>query len=282
MNKRFPWTDSYSLESSDVDRWQRLRLSAAARFLQETAWNHAKELKIDYSQGKFADIHWVLTRLDIHITGELPQWGDEVLVHTQALGVDKMLAVREFLLECRNSGGAREFCRSTSSWVIIDAESRRIQKPQAYVEGIVLPEAQPILPNPAPRIQLPEDSCWGTTLQVHPAYNEIDLHGHVNNGKYLEWFFAHFQQEHFERWVPQRICLNFSSEILWGDSTLIQFCSSRSAPNNLDTLHQALSSTKALGKPACIGTIRWQPRVPGATQPTAPPEIKDVHANEQP
>lgn len=268
----FPWVDQYRLLSADVDCWQTLRPGAIPRLLQETAWNHAKHLKIDYSNPQFASIHWVLTRLYVQITGPLPVWEDLVLVHTQPTGVDRLFAIREYLLTTQDG---REFARATSSWVIIDADTRRIQKPQPLIKDIVLPDVAPLFQETAKKITQPNDLCWESLAEHICGYNEVDLHKHVNNVRYMEWFLQSYPRTRFEQYALREWTINYTAEAGWGDRLITQMCCPGGDSNActeqdgpvLEDYFQILHRTDSEnpggqakpGAVACSGILRWYP-----------------------
>ena len=76
---------------------------------------------------------------------------------------------------------------ATSSWVIIDVDSRRMARPEE-----VLPKEDTSCPDfaieaPAGKVMMPRgvEPELVTTHKV--AYSDIDLVGHTNNARYVAW-----------------------------------------------------------------------------------------------
>ena len=199
-----------------------------------------------------------MVRLEIDINGPLPLWGDTMHIHTQAAGIETVFALREFILEVETSEGPREFCRATSSWVIIDGKSRRIQKPKPFIEDLLVPENPRALDTTAQKISFDSSKEWSKSPVLRAGYNDIDVHDHVNNGKYLEWFLSDLGREFFEEKEVSKIELNFLSEVGWGDSLERQFL----FPDEDSTWHRIcrIGSENKPVSPSAIGRIVWKSR----------------------
>ena len=287
----FPYQEVYCLESADVDHTQTLRPTTINRLLQEIAWKHAKSLGVGYDQTDFQALYWVLVRLDFQITGSLPKWGDQIRVKTRPAGFDKLYAYREFqLLTSTVTEDNRpieiEFCRATSTWVIIDQLSRKLQKPDGYLSKQVPPAPPRLIEQRAPKIPRLQELPQTQTISVHPGYNEVDLHHHVNNVIYLQWFLQTIDKPVIEHWTYARVVLNFTEESFWGDT--LDICSTYGtctdgeslSPVTVGSLTQSqleqlsVQSTNQVllcsyhqaqhqspkSNLACVGHIFWKPR----------------------
>jgi acyl-ACP thioesterase len=179
-------------------------------------------------------------------------------IHTQPAGIEKFFALREFILEVETPEGIREFCRATSSWVIIHGETRRIQKPKPFIEDLLLPETRRVLETTAQKISFDSSKEWGKSTNLRAGYNDIDVHDHVNNGKYLEWFLSDIGRGFFEEKEVTKIELNFLSEVGWGDSLVSQL----SFSDGESTYHRVrkILPDHQVGEPAAVGRILWKSR----------------------
>jgi medium-chain acyl-[acyl-carrier-protein] hydrolase len=286
----FPYEEVYFLESADVDHTQTLRPTTINRLLQEIAWKHATKLGVGYDQTDFQDLYWVLVRLDFQITGDLPKWADQIRIKTRPAGFDKLYAYREFqLLRSTRTEDDRieekEFCRTTSTWVIIDQINRKLQKPDGFLSK--LPSSPPrLIEQRAPKLPRFQGIQPTQTISVHPGYNEVDLHHHVNNVVYLQWFLQTIDKQIIEHWSYSRVVLNFTEESFWGDA--LDISSTYGTSTDCDSVSQeslgpltqikleqlaVQSSNKLLicsyhqaqhqppkSTTACIGKIYWKPR----------------------
>jgi len=275
----FPYQYEHLLESADVDHTQTLRPTTINRLLQEIAWKHAKSLGVGYDQEDFRNLYWVLVRLDFQITGTLPKWGDRIGIKTRPAGYDKLYAYREFLLislETQANGQTTEveFCRATSTWVIIHQISRKLKRPDSFLSHQVPAQPPRLIEDRAPKLSRFEYPNSKSTFEVNPGYNEVDLHHHVNNVVYLQWFLQSLRKELVENWTFTRVILNFTEESFWGDtleisSSFIDLNSGKpldpipvemiDQSAHLCSYHQAYH-TKTDPGISCLGTIYWKPR----------------------
>lgn len=68
---------------------------------------------------------WVLSRIYSEIS-LWPSWSDTIIIKTWPRGTDRLFALRDF--EVRYPDG-RTLAHATSSWLIIDLDTKRIQRP---------------------------------------------------------------------------------------------------------------------------------------------------------
>lgn len=207
------YRDRYRIYNKDIDFREEFRFTSLLTMIQETAWNHAKVLDVDYSQEAFSSVFWVLSRMRIEMFERAPRWMEHMELATNPTGIDKLFARRDFL--AFNAEG-KAFARTTSSWVIIDSETRRLQRPQAYIghrSALFVPS---ILPEPAGKLREAESYDWGADMTA--SYNDIDSHLHVNNVRYVEWCLERIAPEHYDRYTIASFDVNFLSELSWGDN----------------------------------------------------------------
>jgi medium-chain acyl-[acyl-carrier-protein] hydrolase len=118
-------TLNLTVGSGDCDFTKSLTLSSLTSGMQEAAYNHAKSLNLDAENICEGHYHWVLTRLSVQIHTTLPKWNQDWEIKTWISGKDKLFAYREFEFYSENT----LFGRGSSTWLLIDAESRRPAPP---------------------------------------------------------------------------------------------------------------------------------------------------------
>ena len=86
---------------------------------------------------------------------------------------------------------------ATSAWLIINATTHRMASPKAV--NLDLPAASDRigLDEPLDRIGLAQNG--EERLRVHAGYSAVDIVGHVNNSRYVEWMCDAFPLEMFSR-----------------------------------------------------------------------------------
>jgi len=247
-----PWyKDEYTVYHKDIDFRSEFRLSSLLTFFQESAWNHAKVLGIDYSNAGFSDKHWVMSRLKLVLSEAQPEWMSKVQVATYPSGVDKMFANRDFVVYDQQN---RVFAHATSSWLIINAETRQLCRPEALISQIPLETIEKVLPEGPSRLK--EEEMKEDCGKVRASYAEIDAHHHVNNVCYAQWCLSSFDQAFFDTWRLKSFEVSFTSEASWGDELRIL----RNSEYNNAELLTSFNLQKANSKAAALLKYIWEKR----------------------
>ena len=175
--------DDLLVKCYEVDSAQRLKPTAFMDMAQEMAYQAAAAMKFGYDELIVKNMAWVLSRMRFRFL-KAPVWGDEIEIRTWHRGAFGPFFVRDF--EVLDKEG-RRMIEATSSWVIIDVDSRRMARPEE-----VLPKEDTSCPDyaietPAGKVMMPRgvEPELVTTHKV--AYSDIDLVGHTNNARYVAW-----------------------------------------------------------------------------------------------
>jgi medium-chain acyl-[acyl-carrier-protein] hydrolase len=171
---------NFKISSFDLDPMGRARLTSLAGFFQEMAYLHANTLGFGFHDLEENGSFWVLSRMRIAVD-RYPVWDEEISVETWHNGVDRLFGLREFRVVNRFE---EPIARATSAWLILDAHSRRPVRPDEGLldagtgRGFLFRERLGKIDIPDSRVSL------GTRRVV---YSDLDIMGHVNNVKYMEW-----------------------------------------------------------------------------------------------
>ena len=218
-NNKF-WQD-ITVPCYDVDRDRRLRPAAFMDMAQELAHWGAELIGAGYDALSESHTAWVLSRMHIHFA-DTPLWKEDIRLWTWHKGFDGLFFLRDFLLE---DASGRTRVAATSSWLIIDTESRRLLRNPAENplldfstagEGAAIAE-------PAPKVQAPAGAAWEPAGSHTVAYSDLDFLGHVNNARYMAWAMDSLGLEDASR-PPVDICINFNREVRPGDTVQLFRC----------------------------------------------------------
>ncbi|MDF1572810.1 MAG: thioesterase [Bacteroidales bacterium] len=209
---------AYTVSSFQVDPKGKARLTALASFLQETAYRHADSLQLGYRHLADNNSAWILSRLRIRVL-EYPDWDDEVTVESWPRGIEKLFALRDFLI--RNSDG-KVVTEASTSWLMVDVKKRRPMRiPPDFIK--IETRTDSVFDQSPGIIALPGELEVCDTRRV--KYADLDVVGHVNNVKYIEWCTDAADPDLV---IGQGICgfsINFISEARLGEQVEIR-CSS--------------------------------------------------------
>ena len=175
--------DDLLVKCYEVDSAQRLKPTAFMDMAQEMAYQAAAAMKFGYDELIVKNMAWVLSRMRFRFL-KAPVWGEEVEIRTWHRGAFGPFFVRDF--EVLDKEG-RRMIEATSSWVIIDVDSRRMARPEEVLPKEDTSCSDFAIEAPAGKVMMPRgvEPDLVTTHKV--AYSDIDLVGHTNNARYVAW-----------------------------------------------------------------------------------------------
>lgn len=181
-------SQSLHIEEAMVPTWnagvdKRIRFSALLGMMQDAAYHHAGLLGVGYEQLLKIDRTWVLSRFELQACSPLPCWGETIRIETWPRKLDRMQAYRDFRISLR--GSAEPFLKASSSWFLVDTNTRRPAKPHEAFQRMRIRPVEAIGPDSPFRVGsliTPAEVC------VRRAYcSDLDPNGHVNNTRYFDW-----------------------------------------------------------------------------------------------
>ena len=96
--------------------------------------------------------------------------------------------------------------------MLIDRDTRKVFSPIKIC--IEIPDISEV--EPAIKISMKHVAViGGSFLTKHiPTYTDVDINGHVNNARYIDWLCNDFGFEYFDQFEIEYISINYMSEIL--------------------------------------------------------------------
>ena len=217
-----------------TDSKMALKPAAFMDLAQEIAYWAAEALGFGYDSLHIHHTAWVLSRLHIHFD-QAPHWRDEVSLYTWHKGADGLFYLRDF--ELKDKAG-KSLVRATSSWVVIDEQTRRLVRPEDLQERLKLEDwpAAHAIEEPAPKVAVPKGGDSSLALRMTESalrmtesalemtevgkhtvgYADIDMIGHTNNARYVVWAMDCLPPEVTERPLKD-LCINFNRETKPGE-----------------------------------------------------------------
>ena len=99
-----------------------------------------------------------------------------------------------------------------ATFVLMDRDSRKVQSvPEEITEPYESPFEKKIRRGP----RYPELN-GAMEQDYHVRFYDLDMNGHVNNSKYLDWVFEVMGAEFLSRHIPKRVHLKYVKEVLPG------------------------------------------------------------------
>ncbi len=202
------WNETISIKFSETDFQQKWKPSAFFTAMAEVGSLHATHLGYDYRDMFTANMSWVLSRAKI-IFNHFPKVGEKVTVQTWPKGIhNKLFFMRDFFF--LNEKGS-QLAAATSAFVLIDMKARRVL-PWRVLKG-ELPDNQgrSAIADFPEKLNPPEEikEC----LSIQTGYSDIDLMGHVNNARYIEWISNCFPMQQHQHHRLEWLQINYLNEI---------------------------------------------------------------------
>jgi len=186
MKKLAPHSIDYLVRGFDCGWGGPLRVLSMTNFLQEAAGEHAIALGFGVPELNAKGLTWMLVKADVRID-RLPRWGERIRARTWPSGLDRLLALRDILLEGEEG---EPLVRAIYAYLVVDLEARRPVRPER-----ALPELAEI--DVADVGHCVPDFRFGVgplapvrrsaSFREEACPRHRDDNGHVNNAHIIDW-----------------------------------------------------------------------------------------------
>lgn len=202
------YTQEFRIASYQTDVSARIRPSAILEIMQEMAGAHAELLDVGRTRLLPMNLAWVLTRVEVRME-RYPLSGEIVTVETFPMPNRRVFFPRYFIF--RDEQGRQIGCAG-SLWVVLDITTRKMANAA---------EIAPLLPDnrdltapmgmPATVEEIAADAQEASRI---PVYTDLDMNGHVNNTRYLDWCCNALGVDVMRNHVLRQFAVNYNQEIL--------------------------------------------------------------------
>ncbi|KAF7845586.1 oleoyl-acyl carrier protein thioesterase 1, chloroplastic [Senna tora] len=249
------YKEKFIVRSYEVGINKTATVETIANLLQEVGCNHAQS--VGFSTDGFATtptmrklrLIWVTARMHIEIY-KYPAWSDVVEIETWCQAEGRAGTRRDFII--KDHGTNQVIGRATSKWLMMNQDTRRLQKVSDDVrqEYLVFCPQEPRLSfpeennNSLKKIPKLEDPTQNYRLGLMPRRADLDMNQHVNNVTYIGWLLESVPQEIIDNYELQSITLDYRRECQRDDvvDSLTNFELSESA-EAVSELHGTNGST---------------------------------------
>lgn len=203
-----------STKSYFIDRTGKLSASFMFYQMQDIAWEHANVLGFGYDKLRKDQQFWVLSRLRVKINRR-PRWAENFVLETWSRGTDGFYGYRDFNFVDHNGN---IIAQATSSWLVIDAETKRIVRLSEFTDFPKYEES--VFGENAGKVKVPQSE---TVLHFTPVlFNEIDINQHFNTGRYIERIIDSYDFEFHETHELVEYEINFLKEGMPADKLAVK------------------------------------------------------------
>ncbi|MDA8408878.1 MAG: thioesterase [Treponema sp.] len=186
MKAIVPHSIDYLVRGFDCGWGGPLRVLPMTNILQEAAGEHAIELGFGIPELNERGMTWMLVKADIRVD-RLPGWNDRIRVRTWPSGLDRLLALRDIIIETE---AGEPLVRSVYAYLIVDLASRRPLRPERAIpelaeidvktNGHCVPDFRFGVAELAAADRVP-------SFRQEACARHRDDNGHVNNAHIIDW-----------------------------------------------------------------------------------------------
>ncbi|WP_295526419.1 acyl-[acyl-carrier-protein] thioesterase [uncultured Streptococcus sp.] len=148
---------------------------------------------------------WIITDYDIEVV-RLPRFAEEITIETEALSYNRLFCYRRFTIY---DEAGQELIHMIATFVLMDRDSRKVHA----VEPEIVAPYQSDFDKKLIRGPKYESLNESISKDYHVRFYDLDMNGHVNNSKYLDWIFEVMGADFLTQYIPKRINLKYVKEV---------------------------------------------------------------------
>ncbi|KAF8390674.1 hypothetical protein HHK36_025201 [Tetracentron sinense] len=195
LGDRFVYRQTFLIRSYEIGPDKTATMETLMNLLQETALNHVRSSGLagdgfgTTREMSLRKLIWVVTRIHIQVE-KYSSWGDVVEIDTWVDAAGKNGMRRDWII--RDYSTQQIITRATSTWVIMNRETRRLSKIPEQVREEVQPfylnRAAIVIADDSNKIdKLSDETAESIRSGLAPRWSDMDANQHVNNVKYIGW-----------------------------------------------------------------------------------------------
>jgi medium-chain acyl-[acyl-carrier-protein] hydrolase len=210
------WIEETVAKSFETDFKERWKPTCFFQAMQEAATHHANHFGYGYRYMLDQEMIWIISRVKIQFHA-FPVLGDKVIIRTWPKGIQqKLLFLRDFQFE---DPAGKKFADVTSAWILLNPVTRKMVLPASLVGSIPDNNGISALKDTLEKINLPGNLPELFHIQV--GYSAVDLMGHVNNARYIDWICDCFPLDNYASKSLDWLQINYNKEVKPGDKVSI-------------------------------------------------------------
>ena len=148
---------------------------------------------------------WIITDYDIKVV-RLPRFAEEITIETEALSYNRLFCYRRFTIY---DEAGQELVHMMATFILMDRDSRKVQAVEPEIVAPYQSEFDKKLIRGPKYANLEEP----ISKDYHVRFYDLDMNGHVNNSKYLDWIFEVMGADFLTQYIPKKINLKYVKEV---------------------------------------------------------------------
>ena len=148
---------------------------------------------------------WIITDYDIEVV-RLPRFAEEITIETEALSYNRLFCYRRFTIY---DEAEQELIHMMATFVLMDRDSRKVHAVEPEIVAPYQSDFDKKLIR-GPKYESLEEPF---SKDYHVRFYDLDMNGHVNNSKYLDWIFEVMGADFLTQYIPKKINLKYVKEV---------------------------------------------------------------------
>lgn len=221
------WFEDTTVRSADTDFQSRWKLSSVFAAMVEAAAHHAEDLGCGYEEMLAHDLVWILSRLKICVF-DLPRLNEKVTIQTWPKPIQqKIFFMRDYHVLGKSG---RKYASATSAYILVNPRTRRMAPPQSFFGSLPENNGLHALDESLDRISAP--GALEEQFVTRAGYSAVDLMGHVNNTRYIDWVSDCFSFAEHQSHRLSQLQINYINEVKPGDTVALLRGADPAQPGN--------------------------------------------------
>ena len=205
------------IEGYHVQPDGRIKVSALLRLFQKAAALDLINHGISDIEMHNNNVAFVLSRMTVQMYKDI-YFDDVIIIKTYPRELRGAAFIRDYIVYRGND----ICCYCSSSWALIDTESRRLLRPEAFDRyGKLNVTDENLITLPVMRRKIDESSLFRTYVHTVP-YSQLDINNHLNNTYYADMIFDGLEPEIHKSTENMYIEINYRSEAVLGNELVIK------------------------------------------------------------
>lgn len=171
---------------------------------------------------------WIITDYNMKID-RLPVFDEKITIETYAMSHNRLFCYRAFNIK---DEAGNTIIEMMATFVLMDRDTRKVHPVMSEITDTFDSEFSKTMLR-GPRFKELEG---GVEQEYRVRFYDLDMNGHVNNSKYLDWVFEVMGADFLTQHVPKKVHLKYVKEVLAGGIITSQY-----EQEGLKTQHQISS-----------------------------------------
>ena len=171
---------------------------------------------------------WIITDYNMKIE-RLPVFDEKITIETYANSHNRLFCYRAFNIK---DEAGNTIIEMVATFVLMDRDTRKVHPVMSEITDAFDSELSKTMLR-GPRFKELEG---GVEQEYRVRFYDLDMNGHVNNSKYLDWVFEVMGADFLTHHVPKKVHLKYVQEVLAGGVITSQY-----EQEGLKTQHQISS-----------------------------------------